>query len=145
MPEAHFESKPNPAQRSFSEQMLHLAYVNMVYFRAFDLVKPPEILKTETWTVPQEEARLKKAFPTKAALRQYVVATFDYGDAVIDKIAEKDLMRTDLVLWPKSKKHTGSDVFFRAYMHTAHHRGQLVVYLRVQNIVPPKWKFEATA
>jgi uncharacterized damage-inducible protein DinB len=30
-------------------------------------------------------------------------------------------------------------------MHTAHHRGQLVVYLRVKGIVPPTWAFEPTA
>jgi hypothetical protein len=31
------------------------------------------------------------------------------------------------------------------YAHTAHHRGQAVVYLRVKGITPPTWKFEPTA
>jgi uncharacterized damage-inducible protein DinB len=29
-------------------------------------------------------------------------------------------------------------------MHTAHHRGQIVVYLRVKGITPPAWQFEPT-
>jgi uncharacterized damage-inducible protein DinB len=37
------------------------------------------------------------------------------------------------------------DIFLRAYMHTAHHRGQIITYLRVNEIVPPTWKFEPHA
>ena len=36
-------------------------------------------------------------------------------------------------------------MLFRAYMHTAHHRGQVVTYLRVKGLVPPTWKFEPHA
>jgi uncharacterized damage-inducible protein DinB len=78
----------------------------------------------------------------KAAVRRYVSDSFDYVAAVLDKMGEKDLVRKDVNFGRNA--HSGADVLFRAYMHTAHHRGQTVVYLRVKGITPPAWKFEPT-
>src|SRR5258708_28894540 len=41
MPATAFESKPNPAQRTFGEQLCHLATANVVYFKVFDKVPFP--------------------------------------------------------------------------------------------------------
>jgi uncharacterized damage-inducible protein DinB len=129
MPADGYDSKPNPAQRTFAEQAVHLAQANIAYFRAFGLGEPP--------------ARQQ---PTeKAAVRQYVIACFDYVAAILDKLSEKDMLRQDLKFAANRPPHSGTDVCMRAYMHTAHHRGQLVVYLRVRGITPPAWKFEPTA
>ena len=78
----------------------------------------------------------------KVAVRKFVVASFDYVAAVLDKMKESDLFRKDLNLWKGAPPHSGTDICMRAYMHTAHHRGQAVVYLRVKGITPPTWKFE---
>jgi uncharacterized damage-inducible protein DinB len=126
MPEEGFASKPHPAQRTFAEQLVHLALANVAYFRAFALLDPPE-----------------RANPTtKSEVRAYVVGCFDYVAAVLNKLTESDLLRNDLVIVSRLPPHSAIDIFLRAYMHTAHHRGQLIVYLRVQGIVPPTWKFE---
>ncbi len=50
-------------------------------------------------------------------------------------MTEHDLMRTDITPFPKSPTHSALDMLFRAYMHTAHHRGQVVTYLRVKGLV----------
>jgi hypothetical protein len=61
---------------------------------------------------------------------------------VLDKMTQKDLFRKDLPLFKGLPPHSGTDICMRAYMHTAHHRGQAIVYLRVKGITPPTWKFE---
>jgi len=139
MPPEGYTSKPNPAQMSFGEQMRHHGAANVVYFNAFGLLPLPEILKTTRETMNQ----LVPA-DNKAAVRKYVEASFDYVLAVLDKLSERDLTRTH-EMWKGAPPHSGTDIFLRAYTHTAHHRGQAVVYLRVQGIKPPTWKFEPAA
>jgi uncharacterized damage-inducible protein DinB len=68
-----------------------------------------------------------------------------YVSSVLQKLTEKDLARKDLSYRKGVAAHSGTDLCLRAYMHTAHHRGQAVVYLRVKGITPPTWKFEPTA
>jgi uncharacterized damage-inducible protein DinB len=131
MPPDKFTSKANPAQRTFGEQLLHLASANSAYFRGFALAPPPELK-------PPDAA-------DKAAVRAYVVAGFDFTDAVLAKMTEKDILRTDIQFSPRLPKHSTVDIFLRAYMHTAHHRGQIITYLRVNEITPPTWKFEPHA
>ena len=131
MPADKFTSKANPAQRTFGEQMLHLASANTAYFRGFELLPPPEVK-------PPDAA-------DKAAVRAFVVAGFDFTDAVLAKMTEKDVLRTDIKFSPRLPAHSAVDIFLRAYMHTAHHRGQIITYLRVNEIKPPTWKFEPHA
>jgi len=128
MPAEHYEFKPNPVQRSFGEQLVHLAGANVAYFSAFGLAPPPE----------------RPTASDKDTARKYVTASWDYTTAMLKKLTEKDLLRSDLGA-PRFKPHTATDLCLRAYTHTAHHRGQAIVYLRVKGITPPTWAFEPTA
>lgn len=131
MPAGKFTSKADAAQRTFGEQLLHLAAANTAYFRGFGLVPPPEAVKVDA--------------ADKEAVRSAVTAGFDYTEAVLAKMGESDLMRNDVAFSPRLPKHSAIDIFLRAYMHTAHHRGQIISYLRVNGITPPAWKFEPHA
>jgi uncharacterized damage-inducible protein DinB len=131
MPAGRFTSKASPAQRTFGEQMLHLASANNAYFRGFGLVPPPE--------GPPPSAS------DKEAVRAFVVASFDFTGAVLARMTEKDVLRTDIKFSPRLPAHSTIDIFLRAYMHTAHHRGQIITYLRVNDVAPPTWKFEPHA
>lgn len=128
MPEDGFDSKPNPAQRGFGEQFVHIARANNAYVTAFGIGKAPE--------APKETS--------KAAVRSFVEASFDWITDVLNRMSEQQLLKPDYKFSPRLPPHSGTDLFMRAYMHTAHHRGQAVVYLRVRGIVPPAWKFEPT-
>jgi len=140
MPADGFESKPHPVQRPFGDQLRHLAHANVVYFKSFGLVAVPAATLTT-----DREALDRYATPAdKEAVRRFVLASLQYVSSVLDKITEADLRRQDLTLWEGSGSHSGTDICLRAYMHTAHHRGQAVVYLRVKGITPPAWKFEPT-
>ena len=135
MPVDGFDFKPNPVQRTFGDQLRHLAYANIAYFRTFKLLpveSPP--LATDTKSLDAV------ANPSdKEAVRKFVSASFDYASAVLEKLTEAELTRKDYGL---RQPHSGVDLMMRAYTHTAHHRGQAVVYLRAKGIAPPAWKFE---
>jgi len=135
MPPEGFDYKPNPVQRNFGDQLRHLAYVNVIYFNQFKLVPVPSPPLTTNAKVLDEIAD-----PTdKEAVRGFVAASFDYGASVLAKLTEPELTNTGYML---RVPHSGTDVLLRAYTHTAHHRGQAIVYLRARDIAPPAWKFE---
>jgi uncharacterized damage-inducible protein DinB len=128
MPTEHYDLKPTPAQRSFSEQIQHYAYANVNYFKTFGLpISPPP--------VPGEVS--------PQALRSYLAASYDYVAEVLAASTEDDFTRRDLDFGSARPKtlHTAQDVFMRAYMHSAHHRGSAVVYLRLAGVEPPRWQF----
>ena len=129
MPAEAFDFKPVPAQRSFGEQLVHIGRANDAYMTAFKIKAAP--------TAPIATG--------KASIRAYLVASFDYLTDVLSALEEKDMLRKDLQFNSRIKPHNGTDLFMRAYMHTAHHRGQLVSYLRSKGITPPTWAFEPTA
>jgi uncharacterized damage-inducible protein DinB len=130
MPAEHFTSKPDAAQRTFGEQMVHLAQANNAYFQGLRLAPAPE----------------GKADPAdKASVRNFVNASFDFIARTLDRMQENDWTRKDVKLFQRGQVHSTVDICMRAYMHTAHHRGQVVTYLRVKGIKPPAWKFEPTA
>ena len=128
MPAENFEFKPVPVQRTFADQLTHLSGANVRYFSAFGLIEPP--------TLP--------GGTDKETVNKCVAASWDYTLEVLRKLTEKDLMRADLGT-PRFKPHSGTDLCLRAYTHTAHHRGQAIVYLRIKGITPPTWTFEPTA
>ena len=140
MPADGFDFKAHPTQRTFGDQLGHVAWVNVVYFRSFGLTNVEDKLP-QTYTDVRKEVLLDN----KDSVRKFVASAFDYTLAVIDRLTEKDLMRSDIKPFPKNAPHSSIDMLFRAYMHTAHHRGQIVTYLRVKGLVPPAWKFEPHA
>ena len=80
MPPEQYDFKPNPVQRSFGEQLTHLAMANVAYFSAFGLLPAPERLQGGD-----------RATAVKA-----VNSSWDYTLAVLRKVTEKDLLRSDL-------------------------------------------------
>ena len=128
MPAEHFSYKPVDVQRTFAEQLEHAALANARYFSGFAKDAP----------APTDPASL-----SKESLREFVAATFDYVESVLSALNEADFLRRDLNMPFRSRPHTAQDIFLRAYMHTAHHRGQIIAYLRLKGITPPPWRFPA--
>ena len=130
MPAEHFTSKPDPAQRGFGEQFVHLAQANNNYFQGIGLGDAPKMTANAA---------------DKESVRKFLTASFDYTAGVLGRMTGKDMARRDIKLFQRGEVHSATDVCLRAYMHTAHHRGQAVAYLRVKGITPPAWKFEPKA
>ena len=128
MPAEHFAFKPNEEQRTFGEQLEHLANSNARYFERFE--------KEAAGPAPGAPKTL-----TKDTVREFLTKTFGYVETVLTSLTEEDFLRRDVRMGFRSVPHTAQDVFLRAYMHTTHHRGQIVTYLRLKGITPPRWRF----
>ena len=125
MPAEHFVFKPVEEQQTFAEQFEYFASSNAGYFSRF--VDEPRPTRPKSLT--------------KDALREFVRATFNYVEAVLSGLTEEEFLRRDVRMSSRSKSHTAQDIFLRAYMHTVHHRGQIVTYLRLKGVTPPSWRF----
>jgi uncharacterized damage-inducible protein DinB len=127
MPEDKYDFKPNPAERSFAEQLLHAAGANYFFINPVKGLKPPE-------------GDPKRAeYKTKAAVIDFVKKSFADGAALIQSKGDSGL--NDLLIDPFSKQPAQarfSDFAWGFIEHGGEHYGQLVVYYRVAGLVPPE-------
>ena len=125
-PEDKYDFKPNPAQRSFAEQLLHAAGGNYFFINPAKGLKPPA-------------GDPKRAdYATKAAVVAYVKKSFAEGTDLIS--SKGDAGFNDLYADPFSpgKQTRFSDGAWEFVEHSGEHYGQLVVYYRVAGMVPPE-------
>jgi uncharacterized damage-inducible protein DinB len=123
-PEDKYDFKPVPAQRSFAEQLLHVAGSND-YFTDVAAGKKPV----------DDESR--DHYKTKAAVVAYLKKSFDAGVAMIKSKGDAGLLQTV----ETGESHQVVPVVDLAYgliEHSGEHYGQLVVYYRVAGMVPPE-------
>jgi len=124
-PEDKYDFKPNPAQRSFAEQLLHVAGSN--YFFTDGVKGHP----------PAEEELPRDKYKTKADVVAALKKSFADGAAVIKEKGDAGMGQT--VKFPFGNRMTyvwalAADMI----EHAGEHYGQLVVYYRVNNLVPPE-------
>ncbi|MGP8174158.1 MAG: DinB family protein [Terracidiphilus sp.] len=124
-PEDKYDFKPNPAQRSFAEQLIHAAHgINVVV----------EIGKG---VKPHLDDPKRSDFKNKAAVVEYVRKAFADGAALI--ASKGDSGMNDLVVDPWSNQLFRFNEQAWFYLeHSGEHYGQLVVYYRVAGLVPPE-------
>lgn len=111
--------------RTFAEQIKHVACSNFAFFNEVEQKTPPE--------------HCEKGGPvsaaTKSELIQYLRDSFDYGNKVLS--AMTDNSAKEKVRGQYWGNNTSLTVAVAAVWHIADHYGQLVPYLRMNNIVPP--------
>ena len=125
-PEDKYDFKPTPAQRSFAEQLLHVAGANYYFTNPVMGQKPPA-----------EEDAKRDQYKTKADVVGFVKKSFADGAAAIKSKGEKGLSDTIV----DSYSHQQVRVIDYAYgfmEHCGEHYGQLAVYYRVAGLVPPE-------
>ena len=125
-PEDKYDFKPNPAQRSFAEQLLHAAGANY-YFTNLAMGQKP----------PAQEDPKRDQFKTKADIVAFVKKSFADGAAAIQSKGEKGLNDTmdDPFAHQKIRVIDYANGFIE---HCGEHYGQLVVYYRLAGLVPPE-------
>jgi DinB superfamily len=125
MPEDKYDFKPNPAQRSFAEQLLHASGGNYFFINPAKGIDPPK-------------GDPKRAdYKTKAAVVDFVKKSFGDGAALIQSKGDSGL--NDLMVDPFSKNQARfSDYAWGFIEHSGEHYGQLVVYYRAAGLVPPE-------
>ncbi len=130
MPAEGYDFKPNPEELSFGQLMFHIAAQNS------------DSCSDAAGTKPLAELDSSKLVPP-ATDRQTAIRVLNLA---FDKCArEIDGMPPEQ--WNKEVyKFRGQPVLsyealWYTFTHTAHHRAQAEVYLRLKNIKPPSWRF----
>jgi len=123
MPAADYSFKPNPAEMSFGEQMAHIAGSNTYFFATL---------------TGQKDPLGKPANFEKATVLKMLNDSYDFVIAALDKL---DMARLHQTFDGEGGKMLGMEMYMLAIDHTAHHRGQCIVYLRAKNIKPADYQF----
>ena len=123
MPEANYNFKPTERQMSFEKQLLHIRQ-NMLWL-------------SETYFMKNGEKSKKIEPKTKEEIITLLTASFNRVSEIINTISLEDLTtEVDFFAGPKSKLQ----ILNLLQDHVTHHRGQLIVYLNLNNIEPPKYR-----
>ena len=121
MPQEKYDYKPTEREMSFKEQLLHIQqnmnWLGKTYFEA-DIMDE----KVEN---SNKEALLKSISTSFDAVKNAVIKTPD--STLVDKV--------DFFAGKKTKLQ----ILNLLQDHVTHHRGQLIVYLNLNNIKPPKY------
>jgi len=123
MPEENFNYKPTEREMSFKEQLIHIRS-NMIWL-------------SETYFTTTDYKKSEKINPkTKQEVINELTNAFIKVEEIIEKVEENDLTtEVDFFAGPKSKLQ----ILNLLQDHVSHHRGQLIVYLNLNSIIPPKY------
>ena len=122
MPEDKYGFKPTPAQRSYGEQLLHVAGANV------------GIIKTLGGKAPAPTIDQKAT--SKAAIMKALADSYDYGIAVIKE--QTDQSMGEAVQGPKVLgTATRARLVWDTIGHAWDEYGAMTVYLRLNGVVPP--------
>jgi uncharacterized damage-inducible protein DinB len=125
MPEEKFGYRPTPAQRTWGEQILHIAQANVNQMGRLGSKRPAPVIDM-TLTSP-------------TAILKTLTDSFDYGTALLEEQTDAALIRQagntpfDRFMGPSA----GVRVVYYVVGHTWDIYGQMVVYLRLNGITPP--------
>jgi len=129
LPADRYDFAPTAGQfkgvRTFAEQVKHVACANVAFFNEVEHKTPPENC----------EAGGPDPAKTKPELVKYLRESFAYARRVMERLTPANAM--DPVEGPYGGKTTRLGVSTLAVWHATDHYGQLVVYLRMNGIVPP--------
>jgi hypothetical protein len=133
MPAADYSFKPVPIELSFSQLMIQIAAANVgACANASGLPRP---------TTPPKLAqalRDEKIDAGKDDVVKFMTDTFDFCNQAVASMTPAKL---SAVVGPKGREQTGFEWLWAYFTHTAHHRGQAEVYLRIKGIQPPDYVF----
>ena len=125
MPEDKFAFRATPQQRTFGEQILHVAEANVNQMgRLGSKVLPPAYDMKET---------------SPAAIKHTLEASFDFGTASLKEQTDQTMVGPatstpfDRFMGPSTKVR----VVYYVIGHTWDIYGQMVVYLRLNGVTPP--------
>jgi hypothetical protein len=127
MPAEKYGYKATPAQQSFGERVLHVAQVNLMLLQTLGAKTP----------APAIDMNATSKAASMAALRR----VGEYGVAVIREFGEQGLLaRIDSpgpVGWFMGPKISRQRALYFLMTHSQDTYGQLVVYARMNGIIPP--------
>ena len=123
VPEDKYDFKPTPSVRTLRENLIHLIGENYFFFS-----------KVSGETVPSND-RFKELKTRDEILRE-LRASYDYGAKVWDTLTEAKAL--ELVEGRNNQKVQRWSFILGAIQDNNNHYGNLVVYVRLMGLVPPR-------
>lgn len=123
MPEDAYDYKPTERQKTFREQLLHIKQ-NMDW------------LSTTYFSTEKKKAK-EETPTTKADMIAALKTSFNQTATIVKTAKESDLKEiVEFFAGPKTKLQ----ILNLLQDHVTHHRGQLIVYLNLKDIKPPRYR-----
>src|SRR3954454_4910194 len=130
MPEDKYSFAPTSGEfkgvRTFAQQVKHVAAVNYVFGSSILQEKPP---------VDTNEEKGPDTLKSKAEIMQYLKDSFAYLHKALASITDKNQLDQVTLFGDMKTARVSVGAFSTA--HPFDHYGQMVVYLRMNGIVPP--------
>jgi uncharacterized damage-inducible protein DinB len=125
-PAEKYDYRPTKEVRNFGQMLLHIAAVNYFFTNA---AEGREVAPAEDDPAPEK-------FKTKADIVAYVTRSFSDGAAAIQKKGDRGMAQA--VKHPFGNGLTSLNSLARDMVeHSGEHYGNLVVYYRLNGMVPP--------
>ncbi len=128
MPEEHYDFKATADSMSFAENLMHIGWA--LDWHSQSLLGGR---KARDWNTDTE---LKVAQKSKEEMIATISTTFDNA---IQLLSDFDTLRLNDELDYLGLKRTKRQIFLLLADHITHHRGQMIVYLRINGIKPPRY------
>ena len=132
-PEDKYDFKLQKDERTFAENLLHVAAVD------YDLIGRVSGSNIGPDSVKDTHNPSRDIYKTKADVVKLIEQAVADGAAVIKQQGDAGLDKTTPFGW-ETGKHVvhNSYIWITAIEHSTEHFGQLVVYYRANNLVPPE-------
>ncbi len=132
MPADGYGFKPVPEELSFGQLIVQIAAANVNACKLASGMPGPSAPENLTAALKDEKINVGKDEAIK-----FLTDTFEFCNKAVAAMTPEKM---DAVVGT-TRKMTGFEWLWSYFTHTAHHRGQAEVYLRVKGIVPPTYVF----
>jgi uncharacterized damage-inducible protein DinB len=134
MPAESYNFRPNPEEMSFGQVMAHIALANLgACSRASGTPRPELPAKIAAWSKDTNKIDVDR----DTAI-QFLTDSFSFCYSAVNGMSAEKL---HAMVGPEGRQMTAFETLWSYFTHTAHHRGQAEVYLRVKGIKPPDYVF----
>jgi hypothetical protein len=126
-PEDKYNFKAQQDERTFGDNLLHVA---ADYYYMINAIKGSEVGYTGS------DDSLRKKYPTKTDIVNFMKQAVADGAQLIKEQGDSGLTREFKYPWANAMVH-GSYGWLGTLEHAGEHYGQLVVYYRLNGMIPP--------
>ena len=129
-PEDKYDFKLEKDERTFAENVLHVAAVD------YDLMRAASGTNIGPDFGKNRHNPSRDVYKTKADVVKLIQQAIEDGASILQQQGDAGLDKTMRMPWGNSLAHN-SYIWVFAIEHSGEHYGQLVVYYRANNLVPP--------
>jgi len=133
MPAESYNFRPSPEEMSFGQLIAHIAGPDIMACSYASGQKPP--------AMPAKVMALRSDPKTEIDRDLAISFATDAFAFCSQAIASMTPAQLDKTVGSASRQMTAFEWLWSYFTHTAHHRGQAEVYLRIKGIKPPDYQF----